>query len=74
MGYYNGQTAWNLNPYSIVFGHFSIPQECATSKETLTIEVRVSLEDQNGQVLEYLPVGFTFIREKNTWFYEPREF
>lgn len=74
MGYYNGKTQWNLNPYSLVFGHFSIPQECVQSKETLTIEVRVSLEDQNGQTFEYLPVAFTYMPKINSWFFEPRSF
>jgi hypothetical protein len=77
MGYYNGRTPWNLNPYAIVFGHFSIPQECVQgvqSEETLTIEVRVSLKDQNGQTFEYLPVAFTYIPKSNSWFFEPRSF
>jgi len=77
VGYYNGQTEWNLNPYTIVFGHFSIPQECVESVEknkTLTIEVRVTLEDQNGQVFDYLPVAWTYIRESNVWFFEPVNF
>jgi hypothetical protein len=74
MGYYDGQSSWNLNPYSIVFGHFSIPQECVTSKETLTIEVCTSFEDLEGNVSKYLPVAWTYIRDHNKWFYEPREF
>jgi hypothetical protein len=74
VGYYNGQTEWNLNPYTIVFGHFSIPQECVEKNKTLTIEVRVTLEDQNGQVFNYLPVAWTHIRESNVWFFEPVNF
>lgn len=74
VGYYNGQTEWNLNPYTIVFGHFSIPQECVEGVEknkTLTIEVRVTLEDQDGQLFEHLPVAWTYIRKSNVWFFEP---
>lgn len=73
IGYYDGQTSWNLNPYTIVFGHFSIPRECIESDERLTIEVNIVLEDLNGQTYEYLPVGWTYMRENNKWFYEPSE-
>ena len=74
MGYYDGRTPWNLNPYSIVFGHFSIPQELVQSKETLTIEVRVNIKDQNGLTFKYLPVAFTYMSKNNIWFFEPRSF
>jgi hypothetical protein len=74
LGYYNGKTDWNLNPYNVIFGNFSIPPKCATSKETLSIEVTVSIEDQQGHTFEYLPVAFTFMRDSNSWFYEPASF
>jgi len=73
-GYYNGKTEWNLNPYGMVFGNFSIPLQCATSKEALTIEVTVTLKDQKGRTFEYLPVSYTFMRNVNSWFYEPASF
>jgi len=71
LGYYDGQTKWNLNPYVQFFGHFSIPEECTKSDESLTIEVRVVLEDLDGHIFEYLPVGWTYMRDINDWFYEP---
>jgi hypothetical protein len=74
MGYYDGKTPWNLNPYGMFFGHFSIPHECVDSAETLTIEVSTSFKDQNGRTYDYLPVAWTYIRDSNQWFYEPREF
>ena len=77
VGYYNGETEWNLNPYIIVFGHFNIPKECVEGVEkdkTLTIEVRVTVEDQNRQIFEYLPVAWTYIRRNNMWFFEPVNF
>jgi hypothetical protein len=74
LGYYNGKTTWNLNPYGAVFGNFTLPEKCATSKEALTIEVKVVLKDQKGNLFRYLPVAFTYMRDKNTWFYEPVSF
>ncbi|MCJ7559750.1 toll/interleukin-1 receptor domain-containing protein [Candidatus Bathyarchaeota archaeon] len=71
LGYYDGVTAWNLNPYIQFFGHFSIPKECVESDESLTIEVSVVLEDLDGHKFEYLPVGWTYMRDLNDWFYEP---
>jgi hypothetical protein len=71
LGYYDGQTKWNLNPYVQFFGHFSIPEECTKSDESLTIQVRVVLEDLEGHIFEYLPVGWTYMRDINDWFYEP---
>jgi len=73
MGYYDGKTPWNLNPYTLFFGHFSIPKECVESvEEDLTVEVSVVLEDKNGILYDYLPVGWTYIRAHNVWFAEPR--
>jgi hypothetical protein len=73
-GYYNGKTIWHLNPYEAVFGNFSIPPQCATSEETLSIEVTVIIKDQKGNEFEYLPVSYTFVHDTNSWFYEPASF
>ena len=72
LGYYDGRTTWNLNPYIQFFGHFSLPEEFSKKpNESLTIEVKVSLEDLNGQKFEYLPVCWTYMKDNNDWFYEP---
>jgi|WetSurMetagenome_2_1015567.scaffolds.fasta_scaffold182028_1 hypothetical protein len=72
LGYYDGKTTWNLNPYQIVFGHFSIPEEWLEKlNEGLTIEVKVSLEDLSGHRFEYLPVCWTYDIGTKDWFYEP---
>lgn len=72
LGYYDGKTTWNLNPYQFVFGHFSLPEECLERlDEGLTIEVKVSLEDLNGHSFEYLPVCWTYDIRSKDWFYEP---
>jgi hypothetical protein len=74
IGYYDGKTPWNLNPYNIFFGHFTVPHEAVVCRETLTIEVSVSVRDLEGNEFVYLPVGWTYIRDKNQWFAEPTEF
>jgi hypothetical protein len=72
LGYYDGKTPWNLNPYIQVFGHFTLPPEYSERpNDSLTIEVTVSLEDLNGEKFEYLPVCWTYDKEINDWFYEP---
>lgn len=71
MGYYDGKTVWNLNPYQIVFGHFNVPRICATSDEILRIKLEVTLIEIDGREHNLLPVGWTFLRNKNAWFFEP---
>jgi hypothetical protein len=72
LGYYDGKTTWNLNPYIQFFGHFSLPEEYSKKPDDrLTIEVKVSLEDLNGQKFEYLPVCWTYMKDTKDWFYEP---
>jgi hypothetical protein len=72
LGYYDGETTWNLNPYIHFFGHFSLPAEYSRNPDnSLTIEVKVSLEDLKGQKFEYLPVCWTYDKDSNDWFYEP---
>ena len=72
LGYYDGKTTWNLNPYIQFFGHFGLPEEFSKKPtESLTIEVKVSLEDLNGQKFEYLPVCWTYDKVTKDWFYEP---
>jgi hypothetical protein len=71
LGYYDGKTTWNLNPYIQFFGHFSVQEYSKRVNESLTIEVTVSLEDLNGEKFEYLPVCWTYDKKTNDWFYEP---
>ena len=72
LGYYDGKTTWNLNPYMQVFGHFTLPEEFSKKPtESLTIEVKVVLEDLTGQKFEYLPVCWTYDKKTYDWFYEP---
>jgi hypothetical protein len=71
VGYYDGRTLWNLNPYNMVFGNFNIPSICAKTDEDLRIEVQVTLADTSGRRHKLLPVSWTFMRNRNDWFFEP---
>ncbi len=76
-GYYSGATEWNLNPTSIVFGHFTIPEKYVSGvKENrdLKIEVRVTIIDQYGRPHKLLPQCWTYVPTDNCWFLEPRSF
>ena len=71
MGYYDGKVLWNLNPYTLFFGNFSVPKICTETDENLRIEVSITLIDVDGQKHKLLPVSWTFMRDKNDWFLEP---
>lgn len=73
-GYYNGETVWHLNPTSKIYGHFNVQKKCAESKEDLKIEVRVTVIDEYGREHRHLPQCWTYMREKNYWYLEPRSF
>ena len=73
MGYYDGKVTWNLNPYILIFGNFNIPEESTKTDETLRINVSVTLLGPTGKKSVLLPVGFTFMRDKDEWFLEPTE-
>jgi hypothetical protein len=74
LGYYNGETVWNLNPYYGVFGHFTLPHECVDSSENLTLIVNTTFETTSGRKIEYLPIAWTYDRKTNSWFIEPTTF
>lgn len=71
MGYYDGKVLWNLNPYTILFGNFSVPEMCTKTDENLRIEVSVTLVEVDGQEHKLLPLSWTLMRDKNGWFLEP---
>lgn len=71
MGYYDGNLLWNLNPYSMIFGNFNVPNQCITTNENLRIEVTVTLVGIDGTDYDLLPVSWTFMRDRNEWFFEP---
>lgn len=76
-GYYNGVTEWNLNPTSIVCGHFTVPEKYVNGvkeKRDFKIEVRVTIIDQYRRPHRLLPQCWTYVPTDNNWFLEPRSF
>jgi hypothetical protein len=73
-GYYSGKTEWNVNPRTMVLGHFIIPTECVNSAEDLKIEVQVTIIDQYEREHRYLPQSWSYVRNDRYWFLEPRSF
>jgi len=73
-GYYSGDVEWHLNPTTIIFGNFSVSEECRESSEDLRIEVRLTIIDQHDREHRYLTQCWKYDREGNYWFLEPRSF
>jgi predicted nucleotide-binding protein len=71
IGYYDGKTAWNLNPHLAIYGHFSLPSECIDPKYAdLTLVVSITFE-RAGKKFDNLPLAWTYLRNTNSWFIEP---
>jgi len=68
---YTGERLWNLNPRFGVKGHFSVPNEVVESTESLEIRVAVKVIDQYEREHQLLPLGWVYMRDKNSWYLEP---
>jgi hypothetical protein len=58
----------------MINGSFTIPEECIQSDEELTIEFKTAVFDQEGNLFHRLPESWTYIRDNNSWYFEPSEF
>jgi hypothetical protein len=73
----NGSNFYDAEPESHVFanGCFTLPSECATSKEELILDIRATVEDVNDpskSKYKLLPKRWKYIRETNMWSYYPQ--
>jgi hypothetical protein len=73
----NGTNAYDVEPKSYLFanGCFSLPQECAVSKDDLILEIRATVEDINNPEKGHhklVPRRWKYVREHNTWSYYPQ--
>ncbi len=73
----NGSNFYDAEPESYVFtnGCFTLPGECATSKEELVLDIRATVEDVNDSSkskYKLLPKRWKYIRETNLWSYYPQ--
>jgi hypothetical protein len=69
-GHYSGDKLWNLNPYFIILGHFSIPKEYVNN-DPLKIRISASIIDQYEREHPYLPFEYVYVKEENYWYAEP---
>lgn len=73
----NGTNVYEVEPMSYLFanGCFSLPKECAESKDELILEIRATVEDINdpekGQH-KLVPRRWKYVREHNLWSYYPQ--
>jgi len=70
-GYYSGKKEWNVNAETAIFGNFAVQSDCVNSSETLRIQVEVTVIDPLKKEYELLPVCYTYVRERNSWYLEP---
>jgi len=68
---YTGERLWNLNPRFGVLGHFRVPDEVVESTERLEIRVKVMAIDQYEREYQFLPLGWVYMRDRNSWYLEP---
>jgi hypothetical protein len=74
MGYYSGQTKWNLDAGFQFRGNFALRKEAIESKAKLRLEVKTTVFDIHDQPHEKLPLCFTYVKDKNYWYTEPTSF
>lgn len=70
-GYYSGKKEWNVNAENAIFGNFSVHPECVNSRETLRIELQLTVTDPQSRAYELLPISYTYVRENKDWYLEP---
>jgi len=68
--HYSGACLWNLNPQSLVQGHFVIPTPTATQSK-VEVAVNLTIVDIYGRDHHNLPVAWVYIPEQNGWYFEP---
>lgn len=69
--HYSTEKPWNLNPRSGYRCPFRVPDQAVASNERLEIRIHVTITDQYGKPHRLLPVGWVYVRDKNSWYAEP---
>ena len=68
--HYSGQCLWNLNPRSLVQGHFNIPKTRDIPSKTEVV-VKLTVVDMYEREHHNLPVAWVYMPEQNGWYFEP---
>jgi hypothetical protein len=69
--FYSGERLWYLNPRHTFSGHFTVPEQLIPEDGKLELRVTMSVIDQYGREHSYLPEGYVYVRERNSWYAEP---
>lgn len=72
--WYSGETIWNMTPRLNVTGNFRIEREWKESDERLRIEVNYAIIDVYEREHHQLPFCFAYVKNTNSWNYEPASF
>ena len=70
-GHYSSKRLWNMNPRFGARGRFNVPDEAVKSTKCLEIKVKVTIIDQYEREHQLLPIGWVYMRDKNSWYLEP---
>jgi len=70
-GHYSGKQPWSMNPRLGYGGRFMVPDQAVKSTERLEIKVQVTVIDQYERAHPLLPIGWVYMRDKNSWYAEP---
>lgn len=69
--HYSGRCSWNLNPQSLVSGHFGIPTVLEKQPRKLEAIVNVTIIDTYEREHHNLPVAWVYMPDQNGWYFEP---
>lgn len=72
-GYYSGEMPWDQTARYAFFGNFGIPEKCVSSRETLRVQMDLTIIDPQRREHKLLRL-YTYHREKNVWFPETTSF
>jgi hypothetical protein len=69
--YYSGDRIWYFNPRSGVSGNFGIDKEWAENKMPFRIQCNATIIDIYEREHPLFPFCYTYVKDINTWSYEP---
>jgi len=67
--HYSGAGLWNLNPQSLISGHFTFDSRSRSGK--LGIIVTLTVVDQYDREHPNLPVAWVYMPDVSSWYFEP---
>jgi len=69
-GHYSMEVPWKMNPRLGALGHFDVHEAVGNDKQ-LRITIHAIVIDQYERRHELLPMSWAYIRESNSWYYDP---